>query len=70
LKKDAKENYFLDRDGALFKYVLDFLRDDVFKKPTDEVEEAFLRAEFEYFGLPYPGSPSSSQSKPSGTWYE
>lgn len=25
--KDAKNRYFLDRDGVLFRYVLDFLRD-------------------------------------------
>lgn len=27
IQKDAKNRYFLDKDGVLFRYVLDFLRD-------------------------------------------
>lgn len=27
IQKDAKNRYFIDRDGVLFRYVLDFLRD-------------------------------------------
>lgn len=60
LKKDSQENYFLDRDGVLFNHIIDFLRDEKFQKPSDPLEEALLRAEFDYFRLPYPDSGASS----------
>ncbi len=53
LEKDAVGNYFIDRDGSLFRFVLDFLRDGEFERPTDAMELALLKLEFEYYRLPF-----------------
>jgi hypothetical protein len=54
-KNEKDEDFghvFIDRDGTLFRYVLDFLRDDEVVLPEDPLERAMLVLEFEYFGLP------------------
>lgn len=56
LKKDDKQDYFIDRDGPLFKHVLNFLRDDAYDEPKDDVERKLLKLEFEYYGIPIDAS--------------
>lgn len=51
VKKDEKQDYFIDRDGPLFKYVLNYLRDSRVEEPTDETERRLLKQEFEYYGI-------------------
>lgn len=48
---DAKGRHFIDRDGVLFRYVLDFLRDDALQLPQDFREKKRLLREAEYFKL-------------------
>ena len=43
--------YFLDRNGKLFSYILDFLRNGTVPLPTDRYKRAQLLAEAEYFGI-------------------
>ncbi|KAI5096944.1 BTB/POZ domain-containing protein KCTD16b isoform X1 [Silurus meridionalis] len=52
LARDPKGRYFIDRDGFLFRYVLDFLRDRQVVLPEHFPEKARLRKEAEYFQLP------------------
>lgn len=52
LVKDAKGKYFLDRDGVLFRYILDYLRNQKLVLPENFHEKDRLRNEAEYFGLP------------------
>ncbi|XP_027010034.1 BTB/POZ domain-containing protein KCTD16b isoform X2 [Tachysurus fulvidraco] len=52
LARDPKGRYFIDRDGFLFRYVLDFLRDRQVVLPDHFPEKARLRKEAEYFQLP------------------
>lgn len=49
--KDAKGRYFLDRDGVLFRYILDYLRDEAISLPEGFRENGRLRKEAEYFNL-------------------
>lgn len=49
--KDAKGRTFLDRDGVLFRYILDYLRDDTIRLPEGFREKDRLRKEAEYFKL-------------------
>lgn len=49
--KDAKGRYFLDRDGVLFRYILDYLRDEAISLPEGFRENGRLRKEAEYFKL-------------------
>ncbi|CAD7092222.1 unnamed protein product [Hermetia illucens] len=49
--KDSKGRYFLDRDGVLFRYILDFLRDKQIHLPEGFRERARLRKEAEHFRL-------------------
>lgn len=49
--KDAKGRIVLDRDGVLFRYVLDYLRDDVVQLPDGFREKQRLLKEAEYFKL-------------------
>ncbi|OQV18227.1 BTB/POZ domain-containing protein KCTD12 [Hypsibius exemplaris] len=51
LPKDAKGRLFLDRDGVLFRYVLDFLRHGRLVLPENFYERERLRAEAEHFKL-------------------
>lgn len=50
--KDAKGRYFLDRDGVLFRYILDYLRNQKLVLPENFHEKERLKAEAEYFQLP------------------
>lgn len=45
----------IDRDGQLFKYILDYLHGEV-QLPLDEQTRAALQEEADYFGIPYPYS--------------
>ncbi|XP_065170344.1 BTB/POZ domain-containing protein KCTD12 [Atheta coriaria] len=49
--KDAKGRHFLDRDGVLFRYVLDFLRDGTLALPECFRERERLRREAERYRL-------------------
>lgn len=51
LLKDAKGRYFLDRDGVLFRYILDYLRDDAIHLPDGFREKQRLLKEAEYLKL-------------------
>lgn len=50
-RRDAKGRLFLDRDGVLFRYVLDFLRDGCVVLPDSFRERERLRREAEWLGL-------------------
>ncbi|KAL4229875.1 BTB/POZ domain-containing protein kctd16 [Mactra antiquata] len=52
LIKDSKGKYFIDRDGVLFRYILDFLRNQKLVLPENFHEKDRLRNEAEYFTLP------------------
>lgn len=52
LVKDSKGKYFLDRDGVLFRYILDYLRNDKIVLPENFHEKDRLRNEADYFDLP------------------
>lgn len=52
LTRDAKGRVFVDRDGVLFRYVLDYLRDRAIQLPEGFREAQRLRQEAEHFGLP------------------
>lgn len=51
LVKDAKGRYFLDRDGVLFRFILDYLRDDAIHLPDGFREKQRLLKEAEYMKL-------------------
>lgn len=50
--RDAKGKYFIDRDGVLFRYVLDYLRNLKLVLPENFHEKDRLRQEAEFFQLP------------------
>lgn len=52
LPKDSKGRFFFDRDGFLFRYILDYLRDSDLFLPEFFKERRRLRREAEYFQLP------------------
>ncbi|XP_042315715.1 BTB/POZ domain-containing protein KCTD12 [Sceloporus undulatus] len=52
LPRDSKGRVFLDRDGFLFRYVLDYLRDQELVLPERFPERGRLQKEAEYFQLP------------------
>nr|XP_056717995.1 BTB/POZ domain-containing protein KCTD12 [Euleptes europaea] len=52
LPRDAKGRFFVDRDGFLFRYVLDYLRDRQLVLPERFPERRRLQREAEYFQLP------------------
>ncbi|XP_068104156.1 BTB/POZ domain-containing protein KCTD12-like isoform X2 [Hyperolius riggenbachi] len=52
LARDSRGRYFLDRDGFLFRYVLDFMRDQQLVLPEHFPERNRLQREAEYFKLP------------------
>ncbi len=49
---DSHGRVFIDRDGALFRHILNFLRTDTLLLPDHFQEMALLMAETEYFNLP------------------
>ncbi|RUS76825.1 hypothetical protein EGW08_015411 [Elysia chlorotica] len=50
--KDAKGKYFIDRDGVLFRYILDYLRNLKLVLPENFHEKDRLKQEAEFFSLP------------------
>eukprot|EP00756_Hemistasia_phaeocysticola_P066000 Hpha_TRINITY_DN8937_c0_g2::TRINITY_DN8937_c0_g2_i1::g.80723::m.80723 len=58
--RDAEGRIFVDRNGALFRFVLDFLRDGEINPPSGFVEWGALQREFAFFfgsdfeGFDYP----------------
>ncbi|KAL2302501.1 hypothetical protein Nmel_009930 [Mimus melanotis] len=55
LKVDESGACLIDRDGNLFKYLLDYLHGEV-RIPGDEQVRTALQEEADYFGIPYPYS--------------
>ncbi|XP_043916566.1 BTB/POZ domain-containing protein KCTD18 [Protopterus annectens] len=53
LKRDESGACLIDRDGKLFKYLLDYLHGNVLIPDTEESRLA-LQDEADYFGIPYP----------------
>lgn len=51
LTKDSKGRVFLDRDGVLFRYILDYLRDKELNLPEGFREKIRLRKEAEHYKL-------------------
>ncbi|KAM5271485.1 BTB/POZ domain-containing protein KCTD8 [Ctenodactylus gundi] len=51
LPRDSRARFFIDRDGFLFRYVLDYLRDKQLALPEHFPEKERLRREAEYFQL-------------------
>jgi hypothetical protein len=49
--RDAKGNYFIDRDGVLFRYTLDYLRTGKVTLPDNFGECERLRQEADYFQM-------------------
>ncbi|XP_029107232.1 BTB/POZ domain-containing protein KCTD16-like [Scleropages formosus] len=52
LARDPKGRFFIDRDGFLFRYVLDYLRDKQVVLPDHFPERGRLKREAEYYQLP------------------
>ncbi|XP_062866647.1 BTB/POZ domain-containing protein KCTD12.2 [Trichomycterus rosablanca] len=52
LTRDSKGRFFIDRDGFLFRYILDYMRDKNLALPDYFKERASLQKEAEYFQLP------------------
>ena len=48
--KDKHDNYFIDRDGHLFRYILNYLRTSTLHLPGSVQEMRALLQEAEYFG--------------------
>uniref|UniRef100_A0A8C8RPX6 Potassium channel tetramerization domain containing 18 n=1 Tax=Pelusios castaneus TaxID=367368 RepID=A0A8C8RPX6_9SAUR len=55
LKIDESGACLIDRDGKLFKYLLDYLHGEI-RIPKDEQARIALQEEADYFGIPYPYS--------------
>lgn len=49
--RDEKGSLFIDRDGYVFRYILNFLRSDRLIVPQGYKELHMLREEAEFFGL-------------------
>ncbi|CAM2712680.1 unnamed protein product [Rotaria socialis] len=49
--RDSKNRIFIDRDGVLFRYVLDYLRNKKLSLPENFAERERLRTEAEYYRL-------------------
>lgn len=52
LARDSKGRFFVDRDGFLFRYILDYMRDQLLVLPEHFPERGRLQREAEYFQLP------------------
>uniref|UniRef100_A0A8C3DTU5 Uncharacterized protein n=1 Tax=Corvus moneduloides TaxID=1196302 RepID=A0A8C3DTU5_CORMO len=52
LARDSKGRFFVDRDGFLFRYILDYMRDRHLVLPEHFPERGRLQREAEYFMLP------------------
>ncbi|XP_061640577.1 BTB/POZ domain-containing protein KCTD6a isoform X1 [Phyllopteryx taeniolatus] len=49
--RDARGNYFIDRDGTLFRYILNFLRSSELTLPCDFKEAELLRKEADFYQI-------------------
>jgi hypothetical protein len=49
--RDSKNRIFIDRDGVLFRYILDYLRNKKLSLPENFSERDRLRAEADYYHL-------------------
>ncbi|KAL7643629.1 UNVERIFIED_CONTAM: hypothetical protein RMT77_005612 [Armadillidium vulgare] len=49
--RDSKGKFFIDRDGVLFRYILDYLRNQKLVLPENFSEKERLQNEAEYFEL-------------------
>ena len=49
--KDSEGNYFIDRDGELFKYILNFLRVSRLALPKDFQDTEALKLEIDFFQI-------------------
>ncbi|XP_017160398.1 BTB/POZ domain-containing protein KCTD6a [Poecilia reticulata] len=49
--KDSRGNYFIDRDGPLFRYILNFLRSSELTLPCGFKETALLRKEADFYQI-------------------
>lgn len=50
--RDEKGSYFIDRDGQIFRYVLNYLRSDRLTIPFGFRDLKLLKDEADYYGLP------------------
>ena len=48
---DIKQRIFIDRDGPLFRYILNFLRDKRLNLPENFTEYAQLRQEADFYRI-------------------
>ncbi|XP_077984075.1 BTB/POZ domain-containing protein KCTD8-like [Glandiceps talaboti] len=51
VQRDSRGRYFIDRDGILFRYILDYLRNSKLVLPENFAEKERLRQEAEYYKL-------------------
>ena len=64
--KDAKGRLFIDRDGVLFRYVLDYLRTQALALPDAFRERERLKQEAIYYKLPGLAEAAHSAARQSG----
>ena len=51
IPRDSRGRFFIDRDGVLFRYILDYLRNSKLALPEEFMERERLVVEAEYFKL-------------------
>lgn len=66
LAKDAKGRLFVDRDGVLFRYVLDYLRNQKLVLPENFREKDRLHQEAIFYNLPSLAEAIANRKKSSG----